>query len=573
MNKKCLNIICFFACVFSIGILNLFTENRNISDYENRTLEQFPEFTSQGLFSGDYFSGIEMWFADQFLLRDTFVQISSTMKEYKGLPGNSGAQIIFQDGFNAFEQQVAVVFDEAQVPYELSTQNSTQIPSAESQTIVPTNVPITQDSTQTGVNLGVQKDTLPLSERVKTEDMQNDSLLNESLTNGSLANESSPNRSLENEGLLNEGLSERSPNEGLLNDGLLKSSSNESLLNDSSSNEGLSEISQIEGLLNNNITNESLPALKPTPSEAASTTEKAPERDDNGRTIGKILIYKNSAMALFPFYAGPTAHYANTLNDFKEKAGVEIQTYSLLAPTNTEFIDNSKYKSLSDSQKEAIAYVNARLKGIIPVDAYTPISEHKDEYIYFRTDHHWTMLGAYYAYTGFAEAAGFEAVPLDTFETENIENYLGSMYDMTSSSTLRKHPDIITVYKPNVKNEYNVYYESPIKMKVIDMSHADKKIKYRVFISGDRPLGIIKTEVENGKKLLVIKDSYGNAMVPFLLPHYQEIFVIDPRQYNKNVFTLIKENGIQEVLFLNYVPILSEYGFSDLIVKMMEADN
>jgi hypothetical protein len=124
-----------------------------------------------------------------------------------------------------------------------------------------------------------------------------------------------------------------------------------------------------------------------------------------------------------------------------------------------------------------------------------------------------------------------------------------------------------------VKNEYNVYYESPIKMKVIDMSHADKKIKYRVFISGDRPLGIIKTEVENGKKLLVIKDSYGNAMVPFLLPHYQEIFVIDPRQYNKNVFTLIKENGIQEVLFLNYVPILSEYGFSDLIVKMMEADN
>jgi len=120
-----------------------------------------------------------------------------------------------------------------------------------------------------------------------------------------------------------------------------------------------------------------------------------------------------------------------------------------------------------------------------------------------------------------------------------------------------------------VKSEYNVWYEGPVKLKVIDMYHATQKNKYRVFISGDRPLGIIKTEVSNGKKILIIKDSYGNAMVPFLLPHYEEIYVVDPRQYGKNIFNLIQDNEIQEVLFLNYALIVGDNSFADLIIKVM----
>jgi hypothetical protein len=106
-------------------------------------------------------------------------------------------------------------------------------------------------------------------------------------------------------------------------------------------------------------------------------------------------------------------------------------------------------------------------------------------------------------------------------------------------------------------------------MNVLDMTHADKKNKYRIFLSGDRPLGKISTEVKNEKKILIIKDSYGNAFIPFLIPHYEEIYIVDPRQYKSNVLKLIKDNGIQEVLFLNYVPAVDMKNIIDLIGKMM----
>ncbi len=312
--------------------------------------------------------------------------------------------------------------------------------------------------------------------------------------------------------------------------------------------------------------------VSPAITGAAPSPTSKPARDDDGKTIGKVLIYKDSAYALFPFSEDSANYYVKILNQFRQEAGDGVTVYSMLAPTSMEFLQEEKYQKLTDSQKDTIAYVNAKLKGVVPVDAYTPLSEHSREYVYFRTDHHWTALGAYYAYTGFAAAAGFEPVSLGKYETDIIEGYIGSMYETTGSSNLKRNPDTITVYKPFTKNEYNIYYGSAIKMKVIDMSHADKKIKYRVFLSGDRPLGIIKTDVGNGKKILVIKDSYGNAMVPFLLPHYEEIYVVDPRQYEKNIFSLIRDNDIQEVLFLNYVPILSYYGYIDLIVKVMEAE-
>ncbi|NLM11147.1 MAG: hypothetical protein GX213_10335 [Clostridiaceae bacterium] len=478
MKSKYINIILFFICITGIGLVNLFTEDRLISEYENRALEQFPEFSVQVLFSGDYFKKIDLYFSDQFLWRDSFVRISSGVKELKGLPGSDGATIIVQGGFNDAEEHDSL-----------------------------------PDINEWGEKVAPEPDSRP--EEVIPEPSAEPELTPDLEAYGNEKPEITP---------------------GPTNDPVMESTPE--------------------------------PAEKPT-EKPEPTPIPASEKDDNGRRIGRILIYNNSAMQLFKANSDAEAHYANTLNSFKERAADQIKVYSLLAPTSAEFIDNDKYKSLTDSQKDAITRVNDKLNGVIPVDAYTKLKEHKGEYIYFRTDHHWTALGAYYAYTAFADSAGFDAVSLDRYETENIENYLGSMYDMTSSSTLRKNPDTITVYKPFVKSEYNVWYEGPVKLKVIDMYHATQKNKYRVFISGDRPLGIIKTEVSNGKKILIIKDSYGNAMVPFLLPHYEEIYVVDPRQYGKNIFNLIQDNEIQEVLFLNYALIVGDNSFADLIIKVM----
>lgn len=517
--KHLLNISVFALCLLLSGLANLFTQDREVSERENRALAQLPEFHREKFFNGEYFTEYENYYADQFFSRDYFVGVRNDMKSRMGFPGAQEVQLVTTGGFNVFEEHITsddsgevTVPDKtgSGVPDSVSPAETFENGSAGAGTAMIT--PILPS---------VGTLAVPLQETAETPSA-------EDLSTG---NQASPS---------------------------------------AAPSAGAPAVPSGEA----SLSPASEPEAEPTalPAQSVPSPTNKPPRDDNGKTIGKVLIYKDGAYALFPFSEDSANYYVKTLNQFRLEAGDGVTVYSLLAPTSMEFLQEEKFQQLTDSQKDTIEYVNTKLKGVVHVDAYTPLQEHSGEYVYFRTDHHWTALGAYYAYTGFAKAAGFEPVSLDRYQTETIEGYIGSMYETTGSSNLKCNPDTITVYKPFTKNEYNVYYSSAIKMNVIDMSHADKEIKYRVFLSGDRPLGIIKTDVANSRKILVIKDSYGNAMVPFLLPHYEEIYVVDPRQYEKNIFELIQNNGIQEVLFLNYVPILSYYGYIDLIVKVMEAE-
>lgn len=557
-HKQVLNLISFALCLFIICVLNIFARDTLISEQENRVLQQIPEFRVDRLFSGDYFKDFENYFADQFCARESFVAVSSMVKEVKGFPGMQDVQIVTAGGFNALEGHAAVNPDDMQA--EAASRSS--IPSITGDS----GYPITAAGSAS-VRSG-QDFSASTADGLNNPGGTTHHTVTKQGTDGHISQSGDVSGESGVEGVGYEtGQGAAELPDGTSNPATMNSekSSHTAANPDSASPLAEGEYTDAQDKDNEDRTHSSLTETGPAPT-------KEPDRDDNGKTINRILIYKNGAYALFPFSEDSGNYYVSTLNQFSEKVGEDVTVYSLLAPTSMEFIEQEKYRVLSDSQKETIDYVNARLKKVVPVDAYTPLQSHKDEYIFFRTDHHWTALGAYYGYTGFARAAGLEPVAINEYETETIHDYVGSMYETTGSSNLKRNPDTITVYKPFVKNEYHVYYGGPIKMNVIDMSHADKKIKYRVFLSGDRPLGIIQTENTNGKRILVIKDSYGNAMVPFLLPHYQEIYVIDPRQYEKNIYTLVQENQIQEVLFLNYVPILSYYGYVDQLVKIMEAE-
>lgn len=225
---------------------------------------------------------------------------------------------------------------------------------------------------------------------------------------------------------------------------------------------------------------------------------------------------------------------------------------------------------MSASQQRTISTVNTHLNPqIVKIDAYNTLRRHSDEYLFFGSDHHWTALGAYYAYTAFIEARGDKAVELEVYEVDEVTPYLGSLYSSSLHESIKNNPDTIYLYKPFVEHEYRVYYEGSIKMPVLDMNRVQSNNKYNIFMSGDRPWGRIVTEVKNGKKIVVIKDSYGNAFVPFLIPHYEEVYIVDPRQFQLNITTFIEERGIQEVLFLNYAKITEYGGFTDLLHKMV----
>ncbi|MGE5473808.1 MAG: DHHW family protein [Ignavibacteriales bacterium] len=298
--------------------------------------------------------------------------------------------------------------------------------------------------------------------------------------------------------------------------------------------------------------------------------EETQENDKSGSFIGELLILNDTAMTVFHFYQRNCLKYSKIINQFTEKSARNINIYSLLVPTQIEFISSSKYKNISDSQKNAIDFINKHFNNKVKVvDAYLALKQNRDKYIYFRTDHHWTALGAYYAYTAFTISSGVKSIPIEQYKTEKVTGFLGSSYSETLNKKLEKNPDTITLYKPFIKNDYNIFYDGPLKMNLLDMNHAEKKNKYRIFLSGDRPLGIIKTEVKNGRKILVVKDSFGNAFIPFLLPHYEEIFIVDPRQYNKNILNLINDNGIQDVLFLNYTSAAGMPDYNEFLAELL----
>jgi hypothetical protein len=106
--------------------------------------------------------------------------------------------------------------------------------------------------------------------------------------------------------------------------------------------------------------------------------------------------------------------------------------------------------------------------------------------------------------------------------------------------------------------------------KVITKSYADLDQKYGIFLGGDFALGVIKTNAKTDKKIMVIKDSYGNAFIPFLTPHYSEIYVVDPRHYKESIVDLVNENEIGEVMFLNYILTTNFDSFMNSVLNLLK---
>ncbi|HOQ75866.1 MAG TPA: DHHW family protein [Thermoclostridium sp.] len=299
-----------------------------------------------------------------------------------------------------------------------------------------------------------------------------------------------------------------------------------------------------------------------TPEPTPTPTAEPPREFGDDETVAYYLIVDGKAVQLFKFSREGMDYYAEVLNKYHEVLGDKVTLYSVIPPTNSEFVKLRKYADITDSQNDAMDYLRSRLDpGIVTVNVYDALNRHKDEYIYFKTDHHWTALGAYYGYCAFMDATGMEPVPLDRYETAKVEGYLGSSYTKTLNKELEKNPDTIYLYLPFTNHEYIMYSGNKAKTAdLIDMSYAEgSSDKYLIFMStGGATWSVIKTDVHNGKKILVMKDSFGNAWVPFLLPHYEEIYVVDARFYSKsstglNIPQFIEKYGIQELVFLFYM--------------------
>lgn len=334
---------------------------------------------------------------------------------------------------------------------------------------------------------------------------------------------------------------------------------------------------------------EQFPIPSASPSEGAVTSapsqnqakeeQKEPAKDyGDGQNVGYWLVVDGKAVQLFKFNKESFEYYAQVLNQYKEKLGDKVKIYSMIPPTAGEFLKLKKYKGITDSQNDALGFLESKLNPeISTVNVYDALNSHKEEYIYFKTDHHWTALGAYYAYSAFMKDKNEQPVALESYETVDLGEFLGSSYTKTLDKSLEKNPDQVTAYMPFTDYDYLTYHEDKeIKADVIDLKYKDDiNNKYLAFIStGGATWSVIKTDVQNGKKILVIKDSFGNALVPFLLPHYEEIYVVDSRFYSinvtgKTITEFIADHGINELLFVIYMEDVNWHKFMNGVENLL----
>ena len=203
------------------------------------------------------------------------------------------------------------------------------------------------------------------------------------------------------------------------------------------------------------------------------------------------------------------------------------------------------------NQQEDLFAVNQTLSPFMQyADVTQALKDHVKDGVFFRTDHHWTSLGAHCAFDASVELLGIET-PITDYSVHVLTN----SFEGTLASKSGKHTavDAITAYEPlGTDVSYYVVYDSTQEKagSVYVDSALDSKDKYTVFFGGNHPLVTIKTTANNGRVLLIFKDSYANCFVPFLIPYYQQIVMVDSRYYYDNVEQLMTQRGVTDVLFL-----------------------
>ncbi|WP_260330454.1 DHHW family protein [Clostridium chauvoei] len=250
----------------------------------------------------------------------------------------------------------------------------------------------------------------------------------------------------------------------------------------------------------------------------------------------------------------------NFLGDFKIKSTLMIipnsyAIYSEQIPVGLKLVD----------QKEIINQINGYYKNYINIpDLITPLIKNKDNYIYYKTDHHWTSYGAYIAYCEYIKSLQLKPIDVDNLTQNTVADFYGSYF--SKAKLFNASSDTITYFK---NDNLDILIDGKSYKGLHDLNKFDKRDKYSAFLRGNNGLTIIKNnDISNDRKktkLLVIKDSYANCFIDFLIYNFEEIYVIDLRSYNKKLSEFMRENSFTDILIMyNFINIADDVNISKL---------
>lgn len=276
----------------------------------------------------------------------------------------------------------------------------------------------------------------------------------------------------------------------------------------------------------------------------------------SGENTRAIMLYGGSKAT--------TTRYAECANHYKELMP-ELNVYVCVIPTAVSYYCPQQALSYTGSQLDQINNVMECLdEDVIGIDIYTILGQHRDEPIYLRTDHHWAPLGAYYAASKIAEAAGVPFLDLSEYDEFVVHGYVGSMYMYSEDIRVSSNPEDFVWYEPKDvewKTTYINYALDASWRPVMETEPFEGQFfqhypdgsggAYCTFMGGDAKITRVETSTKNGRKLLILKDSFGNAIPGFLFGSFEEVHVIDSRYFTRNIVEYIEDYGITDLLFAN----------------------
>ncbi len=292
-----------------------------------------------------------------------------------------------------------------------------------------------------------------------------------------------------------------------------------------------------------------------TPAANGKETFSVPQ---SGQWIGGVVVCdrnlgpKIRGLISFGGNESLAQYFCSMVNDMKKMVGSGVNVYTMGAPVSSAFYTPKGMTGVTTDQHKAITDLNKFLRSDVKnVDTYAALAPHTSEYIYFRTDHHWTELAAYYAAEAFAKTAGVPFKTLSEMQAGVKKGFTGSMHYYSNCQEFLTYPDTYYYWKPKnsyTTTYYNGYFQGA-RAGSLFYDWATGSSCYLSVLGTDDTIAEIKTDVKNGRTLVLFKDSYGNALVPYFVGSFEKIYVLDMRYTHVGLKNFYKQVGATDILF------------------------
>ena len=574
---KKVDLVCLIVAGSLFGgvtLCNLFQPHRPTeSAMEQRTLQKMPSFSLKALADGSYFSDLALFVSDTFVGRESLTGVSKKLDSLMGVNytvdgGDSFAMLSSQSGNadKSAEEEGGKSLEDAfarleSTEVETETETTPESRETETETEVETE---TAETTPTESETHAPETEQPDAESEKADDTESDTTVPEEAT-------------VVEEITLSRTTLQLTIGSGSVVYATVKTNNGQGAsVRWSVSDGSVASIAKnpgggidIKGLKEGTCTvtcrtdNDVVGECKVTVSAVTGVGANNDDATADFLTDG-MFLYGDAVYTPAYFSEKYAGYYLQTAAYYKSLFGEDTTVSVVVAPVSAMVIDNESVKARIPDQGKIMDDMAALADPSVNfVDTYSEMYAHRNEYLFFKSDHHWTARGAYYAYRAFAESRGLTPTALDDFDYKIInDSYHGSMYSFTGDARVKNFTDTIEAFVTRKKvtmtitgqNGATYRYDSP----VVESNHT-----YVTFIAGDNPYTVINVpENPQDKNVLVLKDSFGNAFVPFLCEHFGNIIVVDTRYTTMNVYEQLKDYGLTDIVFVNNVQAANSYAWS-----------